>query len=101
MLFRTGPVFQPPAGIAEIEMRHGIGRALLEAGFIGRARLLVLLFFQEIVPGGKLLGSFIKGFRSHRVVRIKPQQYGECKDCSHEPSPHLAEELSNTCPHNV
>ena len=36
MRFRAGPGFQALAGIAEIEVRQGIGRVLLEAGFKGR-----------------------------------------------------------------
>jgi hypothetical protein len=45
MRFCAGPGFQAPAGFAEIEVRQGIRRVLLETGFIGRARFLVLLLF--------------------------------------------------------
>ena len=79
MRFGTGPGFQAPAGFAEIEMRQGIRWVLLQAGFIGRARLLVLLLFQKIVTG-MLLKNFVvqKGIvlnRSHQMFLLLSAYY--------------------------
>ena len=92
MRFRAGPGFQTLAGIAEIEMRHGIGRVLLEAGFKGRACFLVLVLFQEFVTSGKFLGTIIKECGSPGRVIIEPEPHDESKDLSHELLPRSAEE---------
>ena len=96
MHFRTSPGFQSLAGLAKIEVRHGIGRVLLEAGFKGRACLLVLVLFQEIVTRGKFLGTLIKECRGHRRVNIEPEHHDESKDLSHTLPPRSGEETMYT-----
>ena len=55
---------------AEIEVRQGIRRALLEGAFKGCARLLVFVMFQELIPRGKCLGARITGGHSQcRAIR--------------------------------
>jgi hypothetical protein len=75
--FRAGPRFQAPAGLAEIEVRQGIGRVLSQAGLIGYARLLVLLLFEELVPDGKFLGTLINGCGGHGQMRNEPEHRDE------------------------
>src|SRR6185436_9405264 len=85
MLFRAGPGFQPPAGIAKIEVRHGIRRAFLQTGLKGRARLLVLLLFQEFGARSKFLGLFVKQGRGHRRISIEAEHRNKYEDLSHQP----------------
>src|SRR6185295_7411538 len=92
MLFRAGPGFQPPAGIAKIEVRHGIRRAFLQTGLKGRARLLVLLLFQEFGARSKFLGLFVKEGRGHRRISIEAEHRNKYEDLSHQPPPHSVEE---------
>src|ERR1043165_4416614 len=92
MLFCADPGFQTPTGITEIEVRHGVRRIFLQAGFKGRARLLVLLLFQEFVAGGKFLGFLIKEGCGHRRVSIKREHRNKYEDLFHQPPPHSAEE---------
>ena len=89
------------AGIAEIEVRQGIGRVLLKAGFKSRARLLVLVLFQELVPRGEFLGPFIKEGRRHRLIGIEREYRDEYKDLPHSPPPHWVEETITPYPHIV
>ena len=78
MLFRTGPGFQAPTGIAEIEVRQGIRRVLLQAGFKGCARLLVLVVVSgNRSPVANFLAPFITGCRGHRQVSTEPEQRDE------------------------
>ena len=83
MRFRAGPGFQSLAGIAEIEVRHGIRRTLLEAGFQGRARLLVLVLFQEIVTRRTFLDTLINGGCGHCQVSIECEYCDEYEDLFH------------------
>ena len=92
MRFRAGPGFQSLAGIAEIELCHGIRRSFLEAGFQGRPSLLVLVLFQEIVTRRTFLGTLISGGCGHCQVSIECEYCDEYEDLFHR-APHHADGL--------
>src|ERR1044071_6615145 len=92
MLFRAGPGFQTPTGIAKIEVRHGIRRAFLQTGLKGCARLLILLLFEKFVACSKFLGLLIKEGRGHRRISIEAEHRNKYEDFSHQPPPHSVEE---------
>src|SRR5437868_8527105 len=100
MLFRAGPGFQTPTGIAKIEVRHGIRRAFLQTGLKCRARLLVLLLFQEFGARGKFLGLFVKEGRGHRRISIEAEHRNKYEDLSHQPPPDTVEETIPPYPSN-
>src|SRR5438874_1787088 len=94
MRFRAGPGFQSLTGIAEIEMRHGICRSFLEAGFQGRARLLVLMLFQEMVTSGTFLDTLMNGGCGQCQVSIESEYCDEYEDLFHIPPLHTDGVLS-------
>src|SRR6185295_3687806 len=67
----------------EVEVRHGIRRGFLEAGFQCRARLLVLVLFQEILTQRTFLGTLINGGCGHCQVSIESEDYDEYEDLFH------------------
>ena len=77
MRFRTGPGFQSLAGIAEIEVRHDIPRVVLEIGFKGCARFLILLVFQMFMTRDQLLALFIREGHGLLRVSIKAEHHDE------------------------
>jgi hypothetical protein len=85
MLFCTGPVFQASAGLAEIEVRQGVRRVLLETDFKGCTRLLVFVLAQKIVACGKFLGAIIIECLRHGWISIEPKQRDEKQDLFHRP----------------
>jgi hypothetical protein len=60
----------------------------LEAGVQSRARLLVLVLFQEILTQRTFLGTLINGGCGHCQVSIESEDYDECEDLFHLASLH-------------
>src|SRR4029077_2561926 len=92
MRLRAGPGFQSLAGIAEIEVRHGIRRTFLEADFQSRARLLILMLFQELVTHRTFLDALINRGCGHCQVSIECEYCDDYEDLFHR-APHHADGL--------
>jgi hypothetical protein len=83
MRFRAGPSFQSLAGIAEIEVCHDIGRVVLEIGFKGCTRFLILLLFQIFMTCANLLAPFIRECHGLLRVNIEAEHHDEREDLFH------------------